>query len=176
MKFTPAFLLSAFILTGLAAAPAAQAQTAFGMPQDGRAGAQGDTIQFADTLSNSSATDTVFLNNDTVTFTAPGLTLTDLFFSNGPASLGPVGSGTETYNGDFFDVAISSTAQPGTYSGTFEIQGGADSNADGIVAAKDFSVTVLPAAVPEVSSFFSLGLLLALSLGGVAVAARRKAL
>jgi len=177
MKITHAFIASAVVLSALAAAPAAHAQQLdFNFAPKAQAGTPGSVLQFTAALSNPSTTDTVFLNGDTPTLNAPGLNVNDIFFSNGPTSLGPVGSGTDTYSGDFLDVTITSAAQPGTYQGTYTIVGGADSNAQDTVATADFSVTVLPAAVPEASSVVSLGLLLALGLGGVTVAARRKAL
>jgi hypothetical protein len=169
-----AFLAAAALVTLGAAAPAAHAQLNFTLTPSSQFGSPGSTLQFFGTLANPSTTDTVFLNGDTPTFTAPGLTLdASPFNSNAPLSLGPLGSGTDIYTGDFFDVSIGSAALPGTYLGTFEIQGGADGNAQDTIATQDFSVTVLPQAVPEASSVTSLGLLLMLGLGGIIVARRR---
>ena len=176
MKLSPAFAASALVLVGLAAAPAAHAQLLFTLTPAGLAGTPGSTLQYAGTLSNTSTTDTVFLNGDSPTLNAPGLTLdAGPFEGNAPLSLGPVGSGSDIYSGGFFDISIDPAAQPGTYVGTFAIQGGADGDAQDTVATHDFSVTVLPAAVPEASSVVSLGLLLMLGLGGVVVARRKTA-
>ena len=174
--FSKAILAAALISLG-AAAPAIHAQTLnFTLDNTGVLyGAPGSVLHFTGTLSNSSTTDTVFLNGDVPTFTAPGLTLDDSPFSNAPLSLGPLGSGSDTYTGDFFDVTIGSAAQPGTYSGTFEILGGADGNASDVVASHDFYATVLPQAVPEASSVTSLGLMLMLGLGGIVIVRRKKA-
>ena len=158
-------------------APTAHAQTLdFTLDAQGvQDAAPGSVLHFTGTLSNPSATDAVFLNADTPTFAAPGLTLDDSPFAmNAPAALGSAGSGSDIFAGDFFDVTVDPSARPGTYTGTFEVQGGADSNASDIVAAHDFSVTVLPQAVPEASSVTSLGLLLMLGLGGIIVVRRKK--
>lgn len=163
---------AAFMALG-AAAPAAHAQLNFTLDTPAQFGAPGSTLQFFGTLSNPSTTDTVFLNGDTATVPT-GLALDDSpFINNAPLSLGPLGSGTDIYTGDFFDVSIDPAAQPGTYTGTFEIQGGADSNAQDTVAAQDFTVSVLPQAVPEASSVTSMGLLLMLGLGGIIIVRRK---
>ena len=170
-------ILAAALISLGAAAPAIHAQTLnFTLDSATQFGAPGSVLHFFGTLSNPSTTDTVFLNSDTPTLNGLGLPLDDSpFSSNAPLSLGPLGSGSYTYTGDFFDVAVGSAAQPGTYSGTFEIQGGADSSAQDTVATSDFSVTVLPQAVPEASSVTSLGLLLMLGLGGIVVVRRKTA-
>jgi len=171
-------IAAAAALACLAAAPAAQAQTLnFTLNPAVQAGQQGSTFSFSGTLTNPTAS-TVFLNGDSLTFNGPanGLTLDDSpFLTNAPASLGASGGGSDTYTGGLFDVTASQSAAPGTYSGTFEVLGGADGNAQGVLASQDFSVTVQSSPVPEASSSLSLGLLLALGLGGVAVARRRKA-
>ncbi len=169
-------VLAATLMSLGAVAPAAHAQLNFSVTPLSQAGTPGSILQFTDTLSNSSTTDTVFLNGDSKNLNAPGLTLDDSPFNNSaPLSLGPLGSGNDTYTGDFFDVSIDPSAQPGTYSGTFTIQGGADINAHDTVATKDFFVTVLPAAVPEASSVTSLGVLLMLGLCGIVVVRRKTA-
>jgi hypothetical protein len=170
----------AALLVGFFGAPAAHAQLNFALTPAGQAGNPGDTLQFTGTLSNPTASE-VFLNGDSYSGLPAGLTLDDTpFFSNAPLSLQPAGSmdgsgnPTDSYTGGFFNIAIDPSVTPGTYTGTFAITGGADSNASDTVATEDFSVTVNPSPVPEASSVISFGLLLALGAGGVIVAARKK--
>ena len=175
-------LAPAALLAVLITAPAARAQTA-GNPVSlvftpaGQVTTPGGVLNFSGILSNTTA-GPVFLNGDSLTFNGPAsdLTLDDSpFNSSAPASPGAMGSGTDLYSGDLFTVSADALTQPGTYFGTFEILGGADGNAQSEVAAADFSVTVLaPAAVPEATTTVSFGLLLALGLGAVVVARRRK--
>ncbi len=169
-----AFFLFAF--GGLAAAPA-QAQLVLNLAPPIQSGTSGSTLLFSGTLSNPT-TSTVFLNGDSDTFSAPGLTLdASPFFNNAPDSLSALNGGSDTYAGGFFSVLIGPSALPGTYAGTFSVVGGADGNAQMTVASEPFFVTVSPSAgpVPEVSSAVSCGLLLCLS-GAVLAVRRRKAL
>ena len=160
----------------LLAAPA-QAQLTLNLTPAAQVGAIGDTLNFTGTLSNPTL-DTVFLNSDSFSFSGPAPD--DSPFLNAPLSLDPVGTTdmngnpTDSYTGGFFNVTLDSSVAPGTYLGTFSILGGADSNAADTVATEDFSVTVLPAAVPEASSLVSLGVLLALGLGGLVISAKRR--
>jgi hypothetical protein len=170
----------------LLAAPA-HAQLNLSLLPASQAGNPGDTLNFTGMLSNPTAASdpnaySVFLNSDSPTFNGPGTIDATPFFTNAPASLDPAGTmdangnltNTDTYNGPFFDITLDPNAAPGTYNGTFTILGGADGNASDTVATQDFSVTVLPAAVPEASSVVSLGVLLALGLGGLVVSTRRR--
>ncbi len=173
--FSPLAVLPLLLL----AAPA-HAQLTLNLLPAVQAGNPGDTLYFTGTLSNMTA-DTVFLNSDSPTFNGPGTIDDTPFFNNAPASLDPMGTmdangnPTDTYNGPFFDITLNANAAPGTYNGTFTILGGVDGNATDTVATQDFSVTVLPvAAVPEASSVVSLGVLLALGLGGLSVSTRRR--
>ena len=177
-----ALLVPAALLAALISTPAARAQTA-GDPVSlvftpaGQVTTPGGVLNFSAALSNTTASP-VFLNGDSLTFNGPasGLTLDDSpFLNNAPLSLGAASSSSGLYSGNLFTVSVGPFAQPGTYFGTFEILGGADANAQNEVAKADFSVTVLaPAAVPEASTTASFGLLMALGLGGLVVARRRK--
>lgn len=175
--FSPLAVLPLLLL----AAPA-HAQLNLSLLPSSQAGNPGDTLNFTGTLSNPTL-DSVFLNGDTPTFNGPGTIDDSPFLFNAPLSLDPLGTtdgngnptGTDTYTGPFFDVKLDPNAAPGTYFGSFVVTGGADGSAQDTVATQDFSVTVLPAAaVPEASSMISLGVLLALGLGGLAVSAKRR--
>ena len=171
------------LLAGLIAAPAAHAQLSFTLLPGNQSGIGGDTLHFTGALSNPSTTDTINLNSDSATFTAPGLTLDDSpFFNNAPSALSPMGSvdgsgnPTDSYTGGFFDITIASdgSALPGTYSGVLNILGGPNAGDLSIVASQKFTVTVQSAPIPEASSLVSLSLLLALGTGGLIVAGRHK--
>ena len=163
------------LLAGLIAAPAAHAQLSFTLLPGSQSGIGGDVLHFTGTLSNPSTTDTINLNSDSATFTAPGLTLDDSpFFNNAPPTLTPKGSGGEAYSGGFFDIAIDPSAAPGTYSGIFNILGGPNAGDLNVIASQNFTVTVQSAPIPEASTTASFGLLLAFGLGGMVVAAKRK--
>ena len=158
----------------------AQAQLTLNLTPAAQAGNPGDILSFTGSLSNPTA-NAVFLNSDSVNFNGPAPQPDDgPFLFNAPLSLDPMGTTdangnpTDSYTGGFFNVTLNGDALPGTYTGTFTILGGADSTASDTVATEDFSVTVLPAAVPEASSMISLGVLLALGLGSLAVSAKQR--
>lgn len=178
LKLVTRHLLPAAALAALIAAPAAQAQTPTALnltlTPSTLDGNPGDMLVFNGTLSNPSTTNTVFLNGDTPTFNGPGTIDGNPFLNNAPNTLGPAGSGSDTYTGSFFDITLDPSATPGRYLGTFTITGGADGNAMDTVATEDFAVIVNPSPVPEASTTVSFGLLLALGLGGVVVVARRR--
>ena len=165
--------VSAALLVFLNAAPAAHAQLTLTFTPDAQAGTAPGTFAFTGTLTNPTTSD-VNLYSYGLTFNglAAGLGLDGSPFDSAPSDL-PAGM---SYTGGFFNVSVDPTAAPDTYTGTFAIYGDADPN-NPPVATKDFSVTVLPPSaqpVPETSTTVSLGLLLALGLGGIVVARRRK--
>ena len=154
----------------LLAAPA-HAQLNLDLTPASQAGNPGDTLTFSGTLSNSTAA-SVSLDGLTFSFTGPTSQPDGtVFLSNAPLSLDPMGttdgSGnpTDSYSGSIFDVTLNANALPGTYIGTVFI------TTDGYTGSQptqaDFSVTVLPAAVPEAATTVSLGFLLLL--GGVSL-------
>ena len=177
-KLSPLAVLPLLLL-----AVPAHAQLNLNLANTSLAGNPGDTLNFTGTLSNPTLA-SVFLNSDNPTFNGPGTTDGSPFLlnPNAPISLDPAGTtdangnptGTDSYSGPFFDVTLDPNAAPGIYNGTFTILGGVDGNATDNVATEDFSVTVLPAAVPEASPTVSLGVLLALGLGGLIVSAKRR--
>jgi hypothetical protein len=112
---------------------------------------QGQTLTFAGTVSNLDAVDTVFLNGDNLSLSSPTalLVLDDSpFLTTFAVSLAPLGSAT----GDLFTVFVPSAATQGLYTGTFQIVGGADGNAQNILGSAIFNIDIPTAPTPEPSS------------------------
>lgn len=148
MRIIPFVLLSLSIGTSLCmTAPKAHASTLFiSISPDTLIGNPGDTLQFFGTLGNSTAS-TVFIAGDTFVFSAG--TVDDAPFFFGPATLGP----NETSSSfEMFDVTIPTNLAPAIYDGTFNVEGGPDSNADDLLGVAAFHVEVDAAAVPEPST------------------------
>ena len=110
---------------------------------------QGAELVFSGTLTNTSATDKLFLNNIEATFTgssAVHLALkTNAFFANVPGILLP----GETYTGVLFRIAISSLAPPDAYAGTITVLGGADIFAMGNLASAGLTVRRMIDVIPD---------------------------
>jgi len=107
----------------------------------------GGTIEFTGTLTNTEA-NTVYLNGDVAILLYTGLSLDDSpFFSNSPLFL----LSGASYVGPFFDVTADAAAIPGSYTGSYTIQGGLDANTFDNVATRGFTVNV--AGVPEPKSY-----------------------
>lgn len=99
----------------------------------------GMTVTFSATLTNTEGT-TLFLNGDNFNL-APPLILNDLkFFLNVPASLGP----GQTIMAQIFDVVVPVTAPLGLYVGNFDILGGNDASAQGLLTTQNFGVNAVP--------------------------------
>jgi F0F1-type ATP synthase membrane subunit c/vacuolar-type H+-ATPase subunit K len=127
---------------------AAQAQLLFDLNPASQAGNPGTSVTFSATLTNAGL-DTVWLNGTSSTGLAPGLTLDPTpFFNDFPFFL----ISGDAATADIFTVAIDNTVAPGNYFGSFSILGGADPNAEDLLATQNFQVTV----VPETSSLFLL--------------------
>jgi hypothetical protein len=133
----------------------------FTLASDTLSDVRGGVVVFDGTLTNS-GTDDVFLNGVVSFISSPDLTVDDQpFFLNTPLFLPPNGG---TFTGELFDVAISSAAAIGAYTGSFTIQGGADAEAFDSLATANFSVEVVSASqIPEPSTIIlltTMGLLL----------------
>ena len=136
------------------------------------AGNAGDTLTFNVTLTNTSATDQIYLNGFSSTASSPGLSIdTSLFDINAPLFLDPLSE-----SGDFaaFTVTIDSSLAPGAYIGSYvSVLGGADGGAgtafdDLIDIPFDIDVNGnAPTAVPEPPTWSLLGFT------GIALAVRR---
>jgi hypothetical protein len=108
-------------------------------------GGQCAEIVFSGTLTNSSATDKIFLND--IAFTLSGASATNLapdsnaFFANAPGILLP---GENYTGGEIFRVVLGASAPLGDYSGTVGVNGGADINATTSLASTTFTVRETP--------------------------------
>jgi len=131
-------------------------------------GAPGTTVDFFATITNPSATDTIYLNGDNSSTSSPLLTLDDTpYLNNAPLFLAP---GASSGPFELFDVSIDPSTPAATYTGNlFSISGGADGGAGTAfddLADVPFSVTVQPptSAIPEpATSWWMLAVLIALA-------------
>jgi hypothetical protein len=100
----------------------------------------GSTLTFDATVSAPSTNGApVFLNSDNYTIDSP-LTLDDSDFFNFPASLDP----GDSYTGALFAVTLPADIVFQTYTGYFEILGGADGLASDALATAGFQVNPTP--------------------------------
>jgi hypothetical protein len=102
--------------------------------------APGSTLTFDATVSASSTNAApVFLNSDNYTIDSP-LTLDDSDFFSFPLSLDP----GDSYTGALFTVTLPADIAFQTYTGSFEILGGADGSALDTLATTGFQVSPTP--------------------------------
>lgn len=129
------FAISALLFVFAACADAAVTMAL--TPAAGNA-ARGSEVVFTGTLTNTSATDRVFLNDLQMTGTsASQLSLkTNPFFANVPGILLP----GESYVGPLFGVSLDPSATADDYGGTITILGGADIFASDEQASAAFAV------------------------------------
>lgn len=103
--------------------------------------AHGPELVFSGTLTNTSATETVFLNDLQATFTGDAATFltlnTNTFFANVPGILLP----GEAYTGVLFRVTLGAAAPPGDYTGTIFVNGGAGIFAGGDLVSAGFTAS-----------------------------------
>jgi hypothetical protein len=125
-------------------------------------GTAGQTLNFFGTITNTNTTGTqpVYLNNDSLTFGLSDATVVDNFFANVPISLA---AGASSGDIDLFDITLANPeSRPlGTYTGTYGLLGGMDGGtftAQDNLAQVSFSVNV----TPEPGYFALLGVGLAL--------------
>jgi hypothetical protein len=104
----------------------------------------GGTVEFDGTLTNTGTYD-LYLNGDVFDLEYSDLTVDDspfMFF--GPLYL----AAGDSYTGAFIDVTADATTPTGSYSGTYTIQGGTDSDTFDDLATTDFTLDV-GSPVPE---------------------------
>jgi hypothetical protein len=163
-----------FITTILAAlSPGARGSVIAALESSSQTGNPGDTLTFTVTLTNSSATDQIWLNGVGATSSSPTLSIdTSLFNVNAPFFLDPLAVSALF---DVFQVTIDPSTAPGPYIGSFvSIEGGADAGAgtafdDLVDIPFDVIVNSGTTSVPEPANFG----LLAVALGALAGAKAR---
>jgi hypothetical protein len=154
LKCLPRLIL---VVLAVAALDTARADVIFNLTPPMLSTAAGTTIEFTGTLTNTGSAE-VFLNGDLSMLLYSNLTLNDSpFFANSPLSLA---AGGGSYFGPFFDIIVDPVAVPGVYTGSFMIQGGADSSTFSNVASQNFQVTVV-SGVPEPTVFIFVAIALA---------------
>ena len=145
-------------------AAASQASIILTLDNPNQIGLPGQTLSFTGTLVNNdpnSGDPDVYLNSDDLNLTLTDATANDNFFAAYyPISLA---SGASSGDIDLFDFTIANpeTLPYGTYTGTYDILGGADAGADtaaDVLVEQTFSVTVTPE--PASLALFALGLAL----------------
>jgi hypothetical protein len=123
------------------------------------------TVEFDGTLTNTGTYD-LYLNSDTFDLEYSDLTVDDSpFMLSGPTIL----AAGDSYTGAFIDVTADATTPSGSYSGTYTIQGGTDSDTFDDLATADFTVDI-GSPVPESNPF----LLLAMGLIIIAIVFQRR--
>jgi hypothetical protein len=120
---------------------------------------QGSSVTFSGTIENIGS-QTVFLNGDSISLLAPGVTADDSdFLFNAPPSLSPGG----IWTGAIFQLDVGADTPPGAYNGSFTVIGGANSSTFDILGSGLFQLKVVSGSpVPDASSTWVL-LLLALA-------------
>jgi hypothetical protein len=106
--------------------------------------ATGTTAAFLATISNTGP-DTVFLNGDSFNFSGSNtsFTVTDLFNTNVPFF---VDASTTVTNVELFDIQVNApfTDPLGAYPGNYTLIGGADGNAQDVLAQANFTLVATP--------------------------------
>jgi hypothetical protein len=138
------------LLSGLAlmlSVVSTRADLAFILTPATQSGVGTNEIFFTGTLTNTSLTDNLFLNNIQFAFTNAATNYltadTNVFFANVPGILLP----GETYSDVVFGIAINPATPSGNYSGTATIQGGTNIFAATNLSCQTFQVSLPPAAL-----------------------------
>jgi hypothetical protein len=129
------------------------------------------TITFSATLTNNYSYP-LYLNGDFFGPPAAPLSTDDTPFYNTFVASGTPLDANSVTTADLFTVLVPANTPVNGYDGTFYLTGGQDLLATQTQSFAKFHVDVL--AVPEASTTASFGLLLALGIGGVVVAGRRR--
>ena len=150
-----------FVLLGLDAVTARAGIVALDLPA--QTGNAGETLVFTGVLSNNGSS-TVYLVSAQLNIAGNAFLVDsiDPFNNNVPLSLDP---GQSTSSIALFYILINDplTDAPGTYWGTYQLVGGIDLDAQDVLGAVDFSVTVnVPTEAPEPPVFWVMA-------GGLAV-------
>ena len=175
MNITQTITLTLAAASALCAVPAsAQLAVSFAAVSPVHSGAADQNATFTATFVNHYSYP-LYLTTDEFTGPDAPLTVDDSAFLNTfplAASPHPIAAG-DTVTTDLFTVTVPAGTPTGGFDGTFYLFGGRDlTDTTDALSATKFHVDVQ--AVPEASSVVSLGLLLALGMGGVFAAGRRK--
>ena len=140
MRSRPRLLLAG--LAFLCLLPPARAGLTFVLTPAAQSGAVSNEVVFTGTLSNTSLTDNLFLNNLQLSFTGVAsnylTSVSNTFFANVPGILLP----GETYSDVVFAVAIAGVTPPGDYFGSVSVLGGSNIFAATGLATQAFQVSV----------------------------------
>ena len=130
---------------GLLFATLARGGLAFSLTPATASGVGSNEVTFFGALTNTSLTDSVYLNDIRLSFTGVATNYfaadTNIFFANVP---GVMLTG-ETYTDRVFGVVISPSIPPGIYSGTAIIAGGLNIFAMNLLASQTFQISLPPA-------------------------------
>jgi len=124
-----------------------RADLAFLVTPAAQSGVGSNEVFFTGTLTNTSPTDELFLNNIQISFTDEATNYfvadTNAFFANVPGIL----LASETYIDIVFGITIAPATPPGQYYGTVTIQGGTNIYAVTNMSSQTFQVSLPPSAL-----------------------------
>jgi hypothetical protein len=147
-------LILVMLLGGGLASNARADLTFFGLDNSIQTGNPGDTLEFDAELASD---DFVFVNGDTFSFSGPGLLDDSGLFLNFPQLFTP----GDDYDGELFTIALPADIPSGTYLGSFSVYGGDTSDANVLLASRNFSITTVNnniSSTPEPGSLVLLGI------------------
>ena len=146
-SFRPFTILAGLALVLALLMMSARADLAFLVTPTAQLGVGSNEVFFTATLTNTSPTDELFLNNLQLSFTDGASNYftadTNAFFANVPGILLP----NETYIDIVFGVTIAPATPPGQYYGTVTIQGGTNIFDDTNLSSQTFQVCLPPVAL-----------------------------
>jgi hypothetical protein len=124
----------------------ARAALTFALTPATQTATSSNEILFSGSLSNTSPTTNLFLNNLQFTLTGAATNLlphTNIFFANVPGIL----LSNETYTDTIFGVGLNPNTKPGNYSGQVTLQGGTNIFSTNNLGSQTFQVSVSAAAL-----------------------------